>query len=85
MVLVSPYDVAKEMVTVIVVLGILGLVLVAPLALLVAVALGPVVVGVLCAVGFGLIVFALVNLTLGLGYSVRALGRAGKRHAHHAP
>ena len=69
----------------IVVFGILALVLVAPLALLVAIALGPVVVGILCAVGFGLIVFALANLVLGLGYSVRSLGRAGKRHAHQAP
>jgi hypothetical protein len=43
-------------------------------ALLVAIALGPVTVGVLCAVGFGAIV-------AGIGYLMAQLGDAGARLA----
>jgi len=49
-------------------------------ALLVAIALGPVIVGVLCAVGFGLLVFAIGSLILGLFTGVE---RAGSRLARH--
>jgi hypothetical protein len=51
---------------------------------------GPVTVilGVLCAVGFGLIVFVVVNLAIGLviglGLLVRSVERAGSGYAHHA-
>ena len=44
-------------------------------ALLVAIALGPVVVGILCAAGFGLVVFAIVSLLLGLGKEAARLAR----------
>jgi hypothetical protein len=44
--------------------------------MVVAIALGPVVVGILCAVGFGLLVFAIVNLVIALGVGVE---RAGSR------
>lgn len=49
-------------------------------ALLVAVALGPVTVGILCAVGFGLLVFAIANLFVAIGVGVE---RAGSRLARH--
>jgi hypothetical protein len=49
-------------------------------ALLVAVALGPVTVGVLCAVGFGLLVFAIANLFVAIGLGIE---RAGSRIARH--
>jgi len=49
-------------------------------ALLVAIALGPVVVGVLCAVGCGLLVFAIGSLILGL---LTGVERAGSRLARH--
>jgi hypothetical protein len=49
-------------------------------ALLVAVALGPVTVGILCAVGFGLLVFAIANLFIAIGVGVE---RAGSRLARH--
>jgi len=45
-------------------------------ALLVAIALGPVTVGILCAVGFGLLVFAIVNLFVAIGTGIE---RAGSR------
>jgi hypothetical protein len=63
---------------VVIVYLILAIALVLPL-LLVAVALGPVILGILCAVGFGLIVFALVNLVIGV---VVGAERAGSRFAH---
>ena len=56
-----------------------SLVLLIP-ALMVAIALGPVTVGILCAVGFGLLVFAIANLFLALGVG---LERAGSRLARH--
>jgi O-antigen/teichoic acid export membrane protein len=49
-------------------------------ALLLAIALGPVIVGVLCAVGFGLIVFAIGSLIVGL---VTGIEHAGSRLARH--
>ncbi|MBV8221241.1 MAG: hypothetical protein JO325_22475 [Solirubrobacterales bacterium] len=49
-------------------------------AILVAVALGPVTVGILCAVGFGLLVFAIANLFLAIGVGIE---RAGSRLTGH--
>ena len=49
-------------------------------AMLVAIALGPVTVGVLCAVGFGLLVFAIANLFVAIGLGIE---RAGSRIARH--
>jgi hypothetical protein len=49
-------------------------------ALLVAIALGPVTVGVLCAVGFGLLVFAIANLFVAIGLGIE---KAGSRLARH--
>ena len=62
------------------VLATLAFVLALPALLLVAVALGPVALGILCAVGFGLIVFLAWNALLALGL----LGRAAWRRGHHA-
>jgi len=56
-----------------------GLAMLVP-ALLVAIALGPVTVGILCAVGFGLLVFAIANLFVAIGVG---LERAGSRLARH--
>ncbi len=50
-------------------------------AILVAIALGPVTVGILCAVGFGLIVFAIVNLFVAIGVGIE---KAGSRLARHS-
>jgi hypothetical protein len=52
----------------------LVLALTLPALLLVAIALGPVIVGILCAVGFGLIVFAIANAVIGLVMAGRAFG-----------
>jgi hypothetical protein len=49
-------------------------------ALLVAIALGPVIIGVLCAVGCGLLVFAIANFLIALGVGVE---RAGSRLTRH--
>jgi O-antigen/teichoic acid export membrane protein len=50
-------------------------------ALLVAIALGPVIVGVLCAVGCGLLVFAIGSLIAGLVTGVEHAGsRLARRH-----
>lgn len=49
-------------------------------AILVAVALGPVTVGILCAVGFGLLVFAIGNLFVAIGAGVQWMG---SRLPHH--
>jgi O-antigen/teichoic acid export membrane protein len=49
-------------------------------ALLLAIALGPVIVGVLCAVGCGLLVFVLGSLIVGLFTGVE---HAGSRFARH--
>lgn len=50
-----------------------------PVLLVVAIALGPVIVGILCAIGFGLIVFALANAVIGLAVAGRGAERAGSR------
>lgn len=57
---------------------ILTLALAAP-ALVLAVALGPVALGILCAVGFAVIVMALFNFVIGLGLIGRSLERGGVR------
>jgi hypothetical protein len=57
----------------------LAAVLIAPLLLLVAIALGPVAIGIVCAIGFGLIVFVLINIASGAGL---LLERAGMRLTH---
>lgn len=44
-----------------------------PVLLVVAMALGPVIVGILCAVGFGLIVFAVGNAVIGLVVGAEAV------------
>jgi hypothetical protein len=63
-----------------VVVGILAGLLALPVLLVVAIALGPVILGILCAVGFGLIVFAVVNLVTGFTIFGRSLETAGVRH-----
>jgi hypothetical protein len=49
-------------------------------ALMVAIALGPVIIGVLCAVGCGLLVFAIANFLIAIGVGVE---RAGSRLSGH--
>jgi hypothetical protein len=71
-----------------VVLGIIAVVVAVPLLLVVAVGLGPVILGILCAAGFGVIVFVVGNLAIGLviglGLLVRSVERAGSGYVHHA-
>jgi hypothetical protein len=50
----------------------LVLALTVPVLLVLAIALGPVIVGILCAVGFGLIVFAIGNAVVGLVVAAEA-------------
>ena len=64
-----------------IVLWSLAVALVVPILLL-AIALGPVIVGILCAVGFGLIVFVIANALIGLGLGAE---RAGSRLARGRP
>ncbi|HTP21005.1 MAG TPA: hypothetical protein VMJ65_15480 [Solirubrobacteraceae bacterium] len=59
-------------------LGVIVAFLMAIPALIVAIALGPVIVGVLCAVGFGLIVFVIANFFIAIG---TGLERTGSRLA----
>jgi hypothetical protein len=66
-------------------LALFVLVLAVPVLLLIAVALGPVTIGIICAIGFGLMVFALWSLVVALGAFGRSVGRAGSRHVHHQP
>lgn len=61
-----------------IVLGGFAFALVVP-ALLVAIALGPVILGILCAVGFGLVIFVIANALIGLGVAARWAGRSGSR------
>jgi hypothetical protein len=56
-----------------------------PVLLVVAIALGPVIVGILCAVAFGLIVFAIGNAVIGLLMAGRGIERAGSRFVHRTP
>jgi hypothetical protein len=65
----------------VIVFVILGFALILPL-LLVAIALGPVIIGILCAVGCALLVFALANLVIGI---VVGAERTGSRLLHRAP
>jgi hypothetical protein len=53
-----------------------------PVLLIVAIALGPVILGVLCAAACGFIVFTLGNMALGLGWLGRGAQRSAARHAH---
>jgi hypothetical protein len=54
-------------------------------ALIVAVALGPVILGILCAVGCALLVMAVINFVIALGWAGRSAERSGARfvHNHH--
>jgi hypothetical protein len=61
------------------VLAIIAFVLVLPLLFFVAIALGPVALGILCAVGFGLIVFLAWNALVAVGW----LSRSAWRRVHH--
>lgn len=63
---------------------ILAVALAAPL-LIVAVALGPVILGIMCAIGCAMLIAALGNLAIGLGLFGRCVERARMRHARHAP
>jgi hypothetical protein len=54
-------------------------VLAVPALLLVAIALGPVILGILCAVGFGLIVLVIGNAVIGLGVAGHRAEQAGLR------
>ena len=80
MIAISPSEVVKEVFTVILVYAILA-VLLLPVLLVLAIGLGPVLLGILCAIGFGLIVFVVVNLVIGLGLSLRSM----ERHVRHVP
>jgi polyferredoxin len=61
-----------------------ALVLALPVLLVIAIAVGHVILGVLCAVGFGLIVFMAGNVLAGAGLLGRSAGKAGARHIHHS-
>jgi uncharacterized protein (DUF58 family) len=67
----------------VIVFAILAVALAVPL-LIVVIALGPVILGILCAVGFGLIVFVGANFVLGLGLFGRSVERSAVRHWRHA-
>lgn len=58
--------------------AILFLALAAPV-LLVAVALGPVTIGILCAIGFGMLVTAIADALIGAGQIGHSLERRGLR------
>jgi uncharacterized protein (DUF58 family) len=55
-----------------------------PVLLLAAIAFGPVALAVLCAVGFGLIVFVLVNIAFGAAVVSRSVEHAVARRTHRA-
>ena len=79
----APRRAIKEVTIVEFILWLLVLALAAPVLLLVAVALGPVVIGVLCAVGCAALVAAIVIV---LGATARAVESAGARlgrRTHH--
>ncbi|HEY2650464.1 MAG TPA: hypothetical protein VGI50_00995 [Solirubrobacteraceae bacterium] len=63
----------------------LSFALAVPAALLVTIALGPVILGILCAVGFGLIVFVIGNAVIGVAAAGRSAERAASRFLWHAP
>jgi hypothetical protein len=54
-----------------------------PLLLLVGMVLGPLAVGVLFAVGVGLVVFLLANFVVGVGMAGRSIERSASRHMGH--
>ncbi len=64
--------------------GILALALALPVLLLVAIAMGPVILGILCAVGFGLIVCAIANGMIGLAVAGRSAERTASRWVRRA-
>ena len=65
------------------ILWLLVLVVATPVVLLVAVALGPVVIGVLCAVGCAALVAAIVILLGATGRAFESVGaRLGRRTGH---
>ena len=66
-----------------VILAILAVVLAIPVVLVVAIALGPVILGIICALGFGLLVFVVGNIVIGLFKAGRSLEQAGARHLRH--
>lgn len=70
----TPLRSSMEETTMKLTLWILFAILIAPTALLVAIALGPVIIGVLCAVGCGLLVFAIGSLLLGIGTGAQRVG-----------
>lgn len=61
-------------------LAIPAVVLAAPIALVLAVALGPVILGLLCALICGLVVFVCWSLLLALSRFGRSVERVGLRH-----
>jgi uncharacterized membrane protein len=64
-------------------LWLLVLALVAPVALLAAIALGPVIIGVLCAVGCAALVAAIVIVLGATGRAIEGAGaRVGRRTRH---
>ena len=65
------------------ILWLLVLVVATPVVLLVAVALGPVVIGVLCAVGCAALVAAIVILLGATAHAVESAGARLGRHTHH--
>ncbi len=63
------------------VVGILVVALAVPILLIVAVALGPVTLAAISAIGFGIVIFAIWNLLVALGVVVsRAAERATGHH-----
>jgi hypothetical protein len=63
-----------------VVIAIFAAALLLPLLMIAAIALGPVALGIMCAVGFGLIVGLFLELVVGLGVLV---GNAHSEHQRH--
>ncbi len=63
-----------------VVIAVFAVALLLPLLLIGAIALGPVVLGVLCGLGFGLIIFLFLDLVVGLGVLI---GNAESHHRRH--
>lgn len=63
--------------------AILALMLALPILLLLAVALGPVILGIICALACASVVFVLWNLAIGLGLLGRFLESAGMSRVRH--
>lgn len=60
-------------------IGAIAVIIALPVALLVAVALGPVIVGVLLGLGCGFVVFVIGNILVGIGLLGRSAEQAGER------